>query len=526
MLLSALAASLPVAYTQIGAPPQTGTGWEVTGTVVSDSGPVRGVYVTISGPEAAFTKTDGEGRYSLKGKQAGSYLITVGRKENMSAPRPRSVTLAGGVRLKVQFRIPKGAVLSGRVFDENREPVSGVTVLAFLRFKRDGKLQLQMEGGDRTNDLGAYRIPYLRDGTYVVAAVSDRVPLRKGPATGGSLRRKVYPPTTFYPGSRSLDGAAPVTVRSGQEHPNLDLVIHRVPGICISFKVAGALSKPGTTSTASLMLKDWVGAEAATVAEGPVTEAEQYQVCGLTAGEYRFHVTSYVESPFEVIGYGRSVAVVDKLDVDLGILDVLRPRELRGAMALKGAKAGEFLARGIRVRLAPSLRSLAIVATNSGEPQEDGSFVLDRVFADDYGVRVDGLPERYYLFSASQQGKNVLDGGLWPGNGDLQIVLGTDGASVRGRVLGSDGEAVPDATVILVPATGRQALVTQADQTGAYRIVSGVPPGEYRVIAVDGLPQSLWQDSETASRLAARGIDLELAAGESRTLDVKARPEW
>jgi hypothetical protein len=45
------------------------------------------------------------------------------------------------------------------------------------------------------------------------------------------------------------------------------------------------------------------------------------------------------------------------------------------------------------------------------------------------------IPAGYYLIGASQQGKDVLQQGLLPSGGDLQIEIGPDGPTVSGRVL-------------------------------------------------------------------------------------------
>lgn len=131
------------------------------------------------------------------------------------------------------------------------------------------------------------------------------------------------------------------------------------------------------------------------------------------------------------------------------------------------------------------------------------------------------LPAGYYLIGASQQGKSVLERGLWPGNGDLRITLGADGPALTGRVLAADGAAIPDAPVLLIPQESGQHLEAQSDQTGAYRFATGVRPGKYRVVAAPDLVEWQLQDTATATRLAANGTELELGPRESRTVDLK-----
>ena len=120
---------------------QTQEGWEITGTVTTDSGPVRGAVVEVSGASGfPWIRTDRRGAYSCKGVAPGRYSVAVRKMDNTSAPKSRTLTLAGGMRLKVDFRIPKGGVMSGRVLDETQQPVRDVVVRALSKIAGGGRL--------------------------------------------------------------------------------------------------------------------------------------------------------------------------------------------------------------------------------------------------------------------------------------------------------------------------------------------------------------------------------------------------
>jgi hypothetical protein len=143
------------------------------------------------------------------------------------------------------------------------------------------------------------------------------------------------------------------------------------------------------------------------------------------------------------------------------------------------------------------------------------------VFASDYAIRLYGLPAGYYVMEAMQQGHSVRNGGLRAGNGDLQITLGIDGPSVSGQVLAEDGTAIPDASVLLAASEPGRAWAALADQNGVYRFPSGLPPGKYRIAAVENLLESQRLDNTVVARLAASGIELTLGPHESRVVDPK-----
>lgn len=500
---------------------QTQEGWEVTGTVTTDSGPVKGAFVEISGPSyIPWARTDGRGSYSHKGVVPGRYSITVPKMDNSSVPKSRTLTLAGGMRLKVDFRIPKGGVISGRVLDGNKQPLRDVVVQALSKTASGDKLRLIEQGSDLTNDLGEYRIPYLPDGAYVVAVVQrNPLPVRKRASGSDTAPGRGYPPATFYPSTRVLDAAAVLEIRSGDERPGVDIALQKEATRCVSFTVGG-----GWETRASVALEGRLGGYGPNVARGAADANESCEICGVAPGEYRLHLsksTADQNRRLQVLGYQMAVFTIDKEHVDLGTLEPLAQADIRGTVTVKDASRKDSIPAGIRVfNLAWEMHRL-LTATRSEQVEPDGTFVLSKVFLGEYGVQVSGLPARYYVIGASQHGRSVLDRGLWPGDGDLKITLGADGAIVTGRVLAADGAAIPDASVLLVPQGSGQHLVAQSDQTGAYQFATGVPPGKYRVVAASDSMGWQLQDTATATRLAANGTELELGPRGSRTVDLK-----
>lgn len=505
-------------------PQESGEEWEVSGTVIDEKGVARKALVLMSGPQAIRpSRTDGQGRYSFKGQGPGLYSVRVQKEDNSSEPKSRSLTLVKGTHLNgIDFRIPKGGVISGRVLDERGQPVEGAIVAAMVKSARF-EPRLQEKGGDRTNDLGEYRIRHLPDGIYFVAVRPLPSPVRKRPATSAGTPQKSYPPLTFYPAGRTLESASAVEVRSGEERQGIDLALERLATRCVSLKIDGAVADPSRPSAAYLTMREWVGIAGPTAAEGALTAGEGYEICGLAPGEYRIQVSSYTKSPIKGIGYGGAVALVGKRDVDLGAVVILPARDLRGTVSIKDLRPGDPVPPGMQIRLLLRGRGLMASDTLTGTVPSSGAFAMDHVYVDDYGLRVEGLPDGYYVISASQEGRSVMDGGLRPGNGDLQITLGADGGAVRGRVLAEKAEVVPDATVFLIPKGGGTPMVAQSDQNGAYQFASGVPVGEYRLVALSGLYEQERRDPEAATKFSSKAIDVSLGSKASRNVDLKVQ---
>ena len=118
----------------------------------------------------------------------GSYVLTVTRNGYASLQfgqqRPfepgRVLELANGQLIdRVDFALPRGGVITGRVTDQLGEPVAGVSMQAMrYHYLPGGERQL---GSCRwggmfsmvTNDLGEFRVSGLMPGTYVLSANPD-----------------------------------------------------------------------------------------------------------------------------------------------------------------------------------------------------------------------------------------------------------------------------------------------------------------------------------------------------------------
>ncbi len=95
------------------------------------------------------------------------------------------VDVAAGEVKRVDFALPRGAVISGRVTDDTGEPLPGVNVTALRFHYTSNGVRLfpgnAMPFSGRTDDRGDFRLPGLSPGTYVIAADFGRT--RPGKAT-------------------------------------------------------------------------------------------------------------------------------------------------------------------------------------------------------------------------------------------------------------------------------------------------------------------------------------------------------
>jgi hypothetical protein len=166
----------------------------LSGTVVTDEQtpqPVRRAMVTATNTEGNVTRTaytDEAGRFSLATLPAGRYTLVANKapwlRTAYGAKRydlpGTPITLKDAAQMPgIVLRMSRGAVLSGRITDENGEPAFGVSIRV---------LQLRTQFGERsfvpatgsgsnfetTDDRGMYRVFGLPPGEYAVSA-SPRV---------------------------------------------------------------------------------------------------------------------------------------------------------------------------------------------------------------------------------------------------------------------------------------------------------------------------------------------------------------
>jgi hypothetical protein len=155
----------------------------IAGTVVKEPGsqPLKKVLVQVvaedqkqGGNYTASTDADGHfhvenilpGRYRLYLERTG--LVEVNERGLKSDVSVFTVQ-AGRAVEDLLFRMLATAIISGRITDEDGDPMSGVRVVA-LR-KKPGKATREGAGSEATNDLGEYRLSGLFPGQYWIVAM-------------------------------------------------------------------------------------------------------------------------------------------------------------------------------------------------------------------------------------------------------------------------------------------------------------------------------------------------------------------
>lgn len=160
----------------------------------------NGAYGTMSGSDGRFVLKDVvPGTYKLLAKQAGYIDAEYGQKRAQRPGTPIDISAGQGLQ-DLNVRMTPGSVVSGRVFDQNGNPIpnAGVQLLQ-PRYTPDGHATAIMAGSAETNDMGEYRIFRVSPGTYYVAATVRNRALMLDP-----IRRSASEVWSWMPPARPL----------------------------------------------------------------------------------------------------------------------------------------------------------------------------------------------------------------------------------------------------------------------------------------------------------------------------------
>ena len=168
----------------------------------------------------------------------------------------------------------------------------------------------------------------------------------------------------------------------------------------------------------------------------------------------------------------------------------------------------------------------------SGSPRvgPDGSFTWSGVRGARL-VRAYGMPNGWWLKAVMQGDRDITDVPLTIGHGDvvggLEVVFDDKPTAVTGSVSDPSGAPMPDYTLIVFTADegrwtpeSRFIASERPDQKGRVR-VTGLPPGDYLMAAVEWVEEGQWLDPQFLQRLRPLASKLVLEAGQTAEAQLK-----
>ena len=471
----------------------------------SATGMRTSVPMASSAPYAA--STDAEGKFRIEKIEPGTYMLYAERqgfvRQSYGARRAgmqgTNLKLSAGQEIKdLEFKLTPQAVITGRVVDEEGEPLARVSVQVLRRFYYQGQQRLMPSGGGQTTDTGEFRISELAPGRYWISANyrARMMAFGEAPRTSGDKPEEDYV-ITYYPGTADQAGARAIDVQAGQEIPGIDIRMQKTRVYRIRGKVAGEQAPRGTRLM--LLPRDsgapfmgFMGAGASVRPDGT------FEIGGVAPGSYLITVMRMQGAGGT---QGRVPVDVVREDVENVILALGPGGNLKGSIRVEQSVGQKIAPGGVRVQLL-SMEGISI-NTPGVTSGDDGQFVIEGVGPEKYRVTLYSLPEGTWLKSVRAGEQEVLDTGLDLSAGvagNIEITLATGAGQVSGVVQDAKQQPAPGSIVTLVPEPpkpGRNDLyrVATTDQNGQFTL-QGIPPGDYKLFAWEDVEMNAHMDPE------------------------------
>jgi protocatechuate 3,4-dioxygenase beta subunit len=496
-----------------------------------------GDYTSITGPDGGF---------HIEGILPGRYHLFVERTGLLDSDRHRSrtegriLTLTAGQELKdLQIRLQAAAVVRGRVTDEDGDPLPDAQVAVLHQTFSSGRSRWEQIGGERTNDLGEYRIANLPAGNYYVS-VSPPPDFRSLIEGSGAAAEHTEQPTdrsvltyqtTYYPGTPDRSQASPIQLHAGDDFPvNFSLT----PSPSLSIRGSVVNLPPHTSASIMLQSRDFNlvlnGAE--------MHKDGSFVIHDVSPGAYTILAT-VENSPVPMTA--RQALQIVSSNVDGLRLSPQPGATVHGHLHVEMKNIAHFDPTQVflALQLAEGDENTNGFPFGSGftsltHVSQDGSFEWKEVPPGDYYVQLIGGPDNmqdWFVKSVGASGRQGDDSAISVNGGSMTVDLAvsTQGAVVDGVVTDAKGQPLPNAVVVAVPEARLRSRVdryrkTVSDQSGHFTL-RGLRPGDYTLFSWESIEGEAYYNPDFLKTYEGQGSALHLSEGDHKSVQLHAIPD-
>src|ERR1017187_5653995 len=459
-LLASVVALAAMAQT----PPSEPATCSLTGVVkeATTHVPLAGVRVWVGQPSDT---TGPQGQFAFQKLESGRHWVSVYDKSRAASGGVYVLLNAGQELTGVEIYIKAGGSISGRVFDEDRQPVAGAAVVLLEATFEFGQTAYRPNLTAQTHHNGEYRLaPVPAERGYLIL-VKKPVKLIDSaePMPADPEKRPRLPMPTFYPGSPDIEGGQAVTIGSSEDRRGMDIQMTSAPSYCIDGEVrtsGGAQASELTiTEQLPLIFRSSLTPVTTALSEG------KFRACGFHPGEYRLAAANKEGSRSQRWSALAQVVITDRdaQDVQLSPISALT---LSGEAVWEPPPSGKAAEARINIGLTrfwdvghaeePEPKFYMIGSRIFGaHVRVPGPFTLESMPVEDYTLEVREVPEGCYVKDAAFAGASVLHQPLRltqvTGEGRLHIALACDSGSLTARVTDRDGNPVSPVRPAVMP---------------------------------------------------------------------------
>jgi hypothetical protein len=473
--------------------------------------------------------TDASGKFRIEGVDAGDYYLQVkhtGFVEQNYKPKGangsegRLHLTAGQEVHDVEFRlVPHGAV-SGKVVDEDGDPVTNAMVTASRFTYASGRRMLLPGDTGQTNDRGEFRLGKLSPGRYyLVAEVMAINPMATTPPPPKDGSPETGYIATYFPRCADVQQAEVLDVKPGADLPDFTIHMQKSRVVRVKGNLVGADGKP--LKQGQVVLMSGIRPGSMRMASGDADG--KFEIANVPPGTYTAMTMQFLSGAPSMTMQTLIVPSENLSDVKLGTVP---EGSLQGRITVAGD--GKVALKGLVVMLEGGEDGPIMPATARAE--ESGAFVMKKVAPASYQLSLQNIPAGAYLKSVLWSGREKLgqqmDFSAGVG-GDLQVILGTDGGTFDAKVTRGD-KPVDDATVVLLPEdaahrSGESTRSASTDDAG-HVVFKDVPPGHYLVFAWEKVEEGDWFDPVFVKAAANDATRVTIEPRDNQHLDLKVIP--
>jgi hypothetical protein len=479
--------------------------------------------------------TDAGGRFEIKGIDAGRYRVHVIRNGYVTQEYGQRtpddpgaiLALSPGQELKdLLFRLLPSAVISGRIQNENGDPLPWVRVSALRTRYLWGKRTLSSEVTVFTNDLGEYRLFGLRPGRYFLSASykpGQRLDPSEADEDSAEAGKSGYAPT-FYPGTPDPARATALTIKTGDELSSMDLLLEPSTVYTIRGHV-NIIGPRGNTNSVFLLLGPrstglgWSVPARQTIVDKP---EGMFEIQGVLPGSYTLSAFLFDE--------GRRYQARQTIDITNFDAEGVQLTLLPG-MDIRGQVIWDPKACLDKDPLTLSVRPADPTLPFGGQSRvvANGAFFFRDVSEGLYRLTASGQTQDCYLKSIRYAGMEVSDDEFNVVRGTqatLEVTISSRGARVQGTVKDADGLPAVGVWVALVPEDRHRSEFRlfkhkTTDQYGRFDI-RGIAPGNYKLFSWEQVEPNAWEDPDFLKPFEPKGESVSLQEGDGKSVDLVA----
>jgi hypothetical protein len=504
--------------------------------------------------------TEDNGTFSFANIRPGRYRLTVNRRGYVRPPL--TVTVAAGQPLTpLRLSMSLAGAIYGRIFVAEGEPLGNIEVQALKASYPEGRRVLTVAETVLTNDLGEYRLFWLEPGRYFVAARHPKAqtPYRRMFNTGGLTlttggpnprlfmssantdpllnafepgpepEAERYVPI-YFGGTADPDAASGIDVRAGTEFGGANIAITTVAARRVrGFVLDGATGKPAQNAGLTDLKREREFSRAGEIQVNPETGA--YDVL-LLPGTH-----TLVASAVNASGYAS--VKVGNTDIDNLNIVMLPTFDIDGAISVEGHTGDNPAFNDFRVTLRYYPPREDLVMSSYSIPRPNGSFRLAASTGDfrlnlqpvlniappAFGPKLPASLQNAYVKSIRLGEADVLNGVLRlerPPSAPLEIVIGTNPGALEGQIARGNQRPLADVWLVLIPNVRFRSELYRTvitDPFGRFTF-DRVPPGDYKILALEEVENGAWFDPEFIKAYENAGIAVRIVEGRRETVRV------